>query len=97
MSLALIVALCLLSAIVGRLVLTPDEALRTVRVRLPALLLVVMATTTWAIFFSVWAVLCFVGGSFYGLSQWWWPQLRDSFDDLSFGPFRAIATGRWEP
>jgi hypothetical protein len=87
------VALCVGSAIIGRLALTRDQAWRTITVRLPALLVllatVVAAILTWLVY----AVLCFIGGSFYGLSHWWWPQLFEvlEFDGSPLGP---VITGR---
>lgn len=88
------IALCASSAVAGRLLLTRDQAWRTLTVRLPALL-GLLFTATWAIlFWLLWGVACFIGGSFYGLAQWWWPQLFAvlEFNGEFVGP---IISGRW--
>lgn len=90
-----VVALCVGSAVIGRLLLTRDQAWRTITVRLPALLQLVILSASAVVFWLVWGVACFIGGSFYGLGQWWWPQLFEVLEgngDL-VGP---IITGRWD-
>jgi hypothetical protein len=95
MTALLILALCIASAVLGRLLLTRDQAWRTITVRLPALLALLWTAFCAVLFWTVWGLLCFIGGSFYGLSHWWWPQL---FEVLEFsgewvGP---MVTGKWE-
>jgi hypothetical protein len=96
MGAALIIALCIASAVLGRLILTREEARRTITVRLPALLMLVVSTLLMTSFWLFYAVVCFIGGSFYGLGQWWWPQLFEvlDFNGTWLGP---VITGRWEP
>ena len=88
-------ALCVASAVLGRLLLTRDQAWSTITVRLPALLLLVVSAALSIVGWALWAVLCFIGGSFYGLSHWWWPQL---FQVLEFDGelLRPIVSGKWE-
>jgi len=92
----LILALCIVSAVLGRLFLTMEEAKRTITVRIPALLGLMLTATLSTFFWTMFAALCFIGGSFYGLGKWWWPQLFKvlEFNGEWLGP---IVTGRWQP
>jgi hypothetical protein len=95
MTYLIIFALCVASAVLGRLLLTRDQAWRTIRVRIPSLFLLIIVVVIATFFWILWGIVCFIGGSFYGLSQWWWPQL---FQVLEFNGelLTPIITGRWE-
>jgi hypothetical protein len=90
-----VLVLCLASAVIGRLLLTREQAWRTITVRLPALLMLIVTAFLSISFWALFAVLCFIGGSFYGLGQWWWPRLFEvlEFNGELLGP---IITGRWQ-
>jgi hypothetical protein len=96
MILPFLVVACLASAVLGRLILTKEQAWRTVTVRLPALLGLLFTAFAATTFWLVYAVACFAIGSFYGLSNWWWPQLFEVLegDGRWLGP---IIYGSWEP
>jgi hypothetical protein len=51
-----------------------------------------MASFFWLVF----GVICFIGGSFYGLGQWWWPKLFEVLDFNGDFIIQPIITGRWE-
>lgn len=95
MKILLIFALCIASALMGRLLLTRDEAWRTLTVRIPALLALIVTAICATFFWLLFGIACFVGGSFYGIGKWWWPQLFEvlDFNGEFLGP---IITGRWE-
>jgi hypothetical protein len=88
-------ALCVASAVLGRLFLTRDQAWRTVTVRLPALAGLIVTALFAVLFWLLYGIACFIGGSFYGLSHWWRPQLFEVlvFDGAFLGP---IISGRWD-
>jgi hypothetical protein len=94
MTYLLIMVLCLASAVLGRLLLTRDQAWRTITVRVPALFVLVVTTVVAVLFWLLYGIVCFIGGSFYGLGQWWWPQLFKvlEFDGELLGP---VITGHW--
>lgn len=91
----LIAVLCIASALVGRLVLTREEAWRTIKVRVPAVGLLVLATVVLTAASLIFAAGCFVCGSFYGLHEWWLPKLGSTFEGLQ-DIVNTIITGRWE-
>ena len=82
------------SFVLGRLVLTPEEARRTLTVRLPAAALLIVAVMAMTIFSAVYAVACFIGGSIYGLYAWWMPTL-DTWPENTQYILNAILTGEW--
>lgn len=90
-----ILALCIVSAVLGRLLLTRDQALKTITVRLPALVMLLLTVVFAIAFWLLWGIICFIGGSFYGLGQWWWPQL---FAVLEFNGeiLVPIISGSWD-
>jgi hypothetical protein len=96
MSFLLIALLCVASAILGRLLLTTDEARATITVRLPALFELIVLGICASVFWIMYGVLCFLAGSFYGLHKWWWPQLFEvlEFDGNLLG---AVISGKWNP
>jgi hypothetical protein len=96
MTYVLILVLCALSAVLGRLVLTRDQAWRTLSVRIPALFLLTLMFLMASFFWLVFGVICFIGGSFYGLGQWWWPKLFEVLDFNGDFIIQPIITGRWE-
>jgi hypothetical protein len=55
-------------------------------------LMFLMASFFWLVF----GVICFIGGSFYGLGQWWWPKLFEVLDFNGDFIIQPIITGRWE-
>ena len=81
MSVLWIVALCLASAVLGRLMLTFDEARRSITVRLPALLQLLAWLTITLLFLVIVGLACFIGGSFYGLYAWWLPRVASMLED----------------
>jgi Na+-driven multidrug efflux pump len=95
MTYLLILALCVASALLGRLLLTRDQAWRTITVRLPALFMLAVSTVLAITFWTLFGIACFIGGSFYGLGQWWWPQLFQvlEFNGTFLGP---VVTGKWD-
>jgi ABC-type microcin C transport system permease subunit YejB len=94
MTITLIFALCIVSAVFGRLVLTRDQAWKTIKVRLPALGLLILAIAVFGFFFVIFALVCFIGGSFYGLYTWWMPLFGKSFEDNEY-LVSPIITGKW--
>jgi hypothetical protein len=96
MTYVLILVLCALSAVLGRLVLTRDQAWRTLSVRIHALFLLTLMFLMASFFWLVFGVICFIGGSFYGLGQWWWPKLFEVLDFNGDFIIQPIITGRWE-
>jgi hypothetical protein len=91
-----IFVLCIASAVLGRLVLTRDQAWSTVTVRLPALGLLILVIIVYGIFLFIFAVLCFLGASFYGLYTWWMPLFGKSFEDSQY-LLNPIITGKRIP
>lgn len=95
-SIGAIVALCIASAVLGRLVLTREEARRTVTVRAPALCLLLVAAIVSLLATLILAVAFFVGGGFYGLGAWWWPTIRDLWCDPLVCLAQPVLSGSWE-
>lgn len=89
-----VLVLCAASAVLGRLFLTYEEAWRTITVRVPALALLIFATAIIALFAGIFGIICFVGGSFYGLYLWWLPLLGQIFGNTQH-IVRSIIAGRW--
>lgn len=92
----LIITLCLASAVFGRLVLTREQAWKTIKVRIPALALSILCFVVFGAAALIWAVICFIGGSFYGLYNWWLPPFEGLLEGVQY-PMGAIVTGAWEP
>ena len=90
----IMLAMCTTSAVLGRLFLTRDQAWRTVTVRVPYVALLALALTILTAFLAIFAVLCFVGGSFYGLYTWWLPQVAGTYIDAVNDLVPPIITGR---
>jgi hypothetical protein len=90
-----VLLLCAASMVIGRLVLTREEAWRTITVRLPALGVLILATAVLLLFAIIAAVICFVGGSFYGLYLWWFPRMGDLFENSQY-LLNAIVSGSWK-
>jgi hypothetical protein len=83
------------SVLLGRLLLTRNQAWRTITVRLPALFMLVVSTVLWIVFWTLFGIVCFIGGSFYGLGQWWWPTLFQALE-LSGTFLGPVITGEWD-
>lgn len=88
-------ALCVVSAVLGRLVLTRDQAWRTITVRLPALALLIASIFVCGLGSLIFAAVCFAGGSFYGLATWWLPSLDPLLEGIQY-PLNEIISGRLE-
>jgi hypothetical protein len=89
-----VIILCLGCAVLGRLLLTRDEAWRTITVRVPALFKALVLTAFALLFWLVLGALCFAAGSVYGLAEWWWPSVLATRDDLWLEA-RPVISGRW--
>jgi hypothetical protein len=88
----LIIVAC--SALLGRLLLTRDQAWQTITVRLPALAMLLLCIVVCGAAAIIFAVVCFIGGSFYGLATWWLPSIGGLVDGAAY-PIGAIVHGRW--
>lgn len=89
-----IVLLCAASAVLGRLVLTRDEAWRTITVRIPAFAALVFVAAIYIAFLLFFAVLCFIGGSFFGLYTWWLPVVGCGLEIIQ-AYLEPTITGKW--
>jgi hypothetical protein len=95
MTYPLILVLCVGSALLGRLLLTRDQAWRTITVRLPSLLMLLVSTSLGIVFWILFGTVCFIGGSFYGLGQWWWPTRLQALEFI--GTFlEPVIAGKWD-
>jgi hypothetical protein len=90
-----ILLLCAASMVIGRLVLTREEAWRTITVRLPALGILILAAAVILMFAILFTAICFAAGSFYGLYLWWAPAMGGLFENSQY-LLNAIISGSWE-